>query len=72
MWVFLAIVAIWSNVLVGWGLHRNEGAGRLLMILPIISALSFLLIADIDTPRHGIIQVQPQNLISLAQSIHPK
>ena len=42
------------------------------MILPIISALSFLLIADIDTPRHGIIQVQPQNLISLAQSIHPK
>lgn len=72
VWIFLAIVAIVSNALVGWGLHRDKGAARLLVILPLISALAFLLIADIDTPRHGIIQVQPQNLISLAQSIHPK
>lgn len=72
VWIFLAIVAILSNALVGWGLHHNKGAARLLVILPLISALAFLLIADIDTPRHGIIQVQPQNLISLAQSMHPK
>jgi hypothetical protein len=28
-----------------------------------------LLIADIDAPRQGIIRVQPQNLISLAESL---
>ncbi|WP_059014631.1 hypothetical protein [Mycobacterium sp. M26] len=71
-WVFLGTIAICANVLVGWGVHRRKGAGRLLVVLPLISALSFLLIAEIDSPRHGFIKVQPQNLISLEQSIHPK
>ena len=31
--------------------------------------LSFFLIADIDSPRGGVIRVQPQNLISLSQSL---
>jgi hypothetical protein len=31
--------------------------------------VSFLLIADIDSPRFGIIQVVPQNLLSLQQSL---
>lgn len=71
-WAFLATIAICANVLVGWGVHRRKGAGKLLLILPLISTLSFLLIAEIDTPRHGFIKVLPQNLISLEQSIHPK
>jgi hypothetical protein len=32
--------------------------------------MAFFAIADIDSPRRGIIRVQPQNLISLAQSLH--
>ena len=40
-----------------------------LLIMPIVVALSLLLIADIDSPRRGIIQVVPQNLISTAQSL---
>jgi hypothetical protein len=40
------------------------------MILPLILSIAFFLIADIDGPRGGVIRVHPQNLISLAQSIH--
>ncbi len=68
-WVLLAAIAVCCNVLVGWGFHRRPGAAVLLVILPVVSAVAFMLIADIDTPRHGIIRVQPQNLISLAQSM---
>jgi hypothetical protein len=40
------------------------------MIMPLTVSISFMLIADIDTPRNGIIRVVPQNLISTAQSLH--
>lgn len=70
-WLLLTAVAMCCNMLVGWGFHRGKGVGRLLAILPVLAAFAFMLIADIDTPRHGIIRVQPQNLISLAQSMHP-
>jgi hypothetical protein len=42
----------------------------MLVVLPLVVSVAFMLIADIDTPRHGIIRVVPQNLNSLAQSIH--
>jgi hypothetical protein len=32
--------------------------------------LSFFLIADIDSPRNGLISVQPQNLIILSHSLN--
>jgi hypothetical protein len=32
-------------------------------------SFSFALIADIDSPRGGIVRVMPQNLIALSQSI---
>jgi hypothetical protein len=37
----------------------------LLMTLPLIVAVSFFLIADIDSPRRGVIRVHPQNMESL-------
>lgn len=35
------------------------------LILPLVISFSFMLIADIDSPRGGIIRVKPQNLHSL-------
>jgi len=40
-----------------------------LIILPVILAIAFFLIADIDSPRGGVIRVLPQNLLALSQSI---
>jgi hypothetical protein len=34
-------------------------------------SISFFLIADIDSPRGGVIRVAPQNLVSLAQNLPP-
>ncbi len=68
-WGLMAAVAICCNLLVGYGAHNVKGGAKLLHILPLVVAIAFLLIADIDAPRKGIIRVQPQNLISLAESL---
>jgi hypothetical protein len=49
--------------------RRAQKEGRLLFVLPLVVSVSFFLIADIDSPRSGLIRVQPQNLVSLAQSL---
>jgi hypothetical protein len=56
-------------LLVGYGARHPEAEGFLMLILPIVVSISFFLIADIDSPRGGVILVQPQNLVSLAQSL---
>jgi hypothetical protein len=37
--------------------------------LPLAVSISFFLIADIDSPRRGLIRVLPQNLVSISQSL---
>ncbi len=70
-WGLMAAIAICSSFLVGYGLRRSDMKARLLLVLPLVVAISFFLIADIDSPRSGIIRVRPQNLESLSQSLHP-
>jgi len=62
-WSLMVAIAVVCNVLFGYGTHRVEP--KLLLILPLVVAVSFFLIADIDSPRHGVIRVSPQNLQSL-------
>ena len=68
-WVLMALIAICSNVLVGYGARRAEAERALMVVLPLVVSISFFLIADIDSPRGGVIRVQPRNLVSLAQSL---
>jgi len=68
-WGLMALVAISCNLLFGYGEHR---VGALALVLPLIVSISFLLIADIDTPRAGIIRVLPQNLLALSQTMKPR
>jgi hypothetical protein len=65
-WVLLGTIAVGCNVLVGYSAHRRS---RMLLILPLAVSISFFLIADIESPRGGIVRVQPQNLVSLADSL---
>jgi len=67
-WVLMAIISVFCNVLVGYG--ANGKRAFLFMILPITLSISLFLIADIDSPRNGLIRVHPQNLESLAESLH--
>jgi hypothetical protein len=67
-WILMIVIAIGCNVLVGYGSRSKKAGGKLLPILPLVVAVAFTLIADIESPRHGVIRVIPQNLISLAES----
>jgi len=69
-WRLMAAIAIFCNVLMGFGSHGTKAASRLLLVLPLVVGVAFMLIADIDTPRHGLIRVTPQNLLSLAATLH--
>jgi hypothetical protein len=40
--------------------------------VPLIVATSLFFIADIDSPRAGVIRVIPQNLLSLVDSLGTK
>lgn len=68
-WVLLVLISVGCNMLIGYGAHRRSA---LFIVLPLAVSVSFFLIADIDSPRGGIIRVQPQNLISLAQGLTPQ
>jgi hypothetical protein len=66
-WILMIVVATSCNILLGYGTHRS--GGRMLLVTPVTFALAFFLIADIDSPRSGVIRVKPQNLLSLAESL---
>jgi hypothetical protein len=66
-WSLMFAIALFSTWLIGYGSHRRGVA--LFQVLPLVVSISFLLIADIDSPRRGFILVIPQNLISLSQSL---
>jgi hypothetical protein len=68
-WLLLAVVAIFSNFLAGYNLRSMRAANVRLLLLPLVVSIAFFLIAEIDSPRRGVIQVTPQNLINLADSL---
>jgi hypothetical protein len=68
-WALMGAIAVVCNLLVGFGLQGARSGVKLLPVLPLLNAVAFMLIADIDTPNSGIIRVVRQNLMSLAASL---
>jgi hypothetical protein len=68
-WILMTTIAVGCNLLVGYGSRGAKSGAKLLPVLPLVISIAFMLIADIDAPRRGIITISPQNLISLAQSL---
>jgi hypothetical protein len=64
--MLMFLIAVLSNLLLGYGMHGK--ALVLSIVLPLAVAVSFFLIADIDSPRGGVIRIHPQNLDALATS----
>ena len=63
----MELMAIACNVLLG---YRIVGANpAALLVLPLITSISFYLIADIDSPRTGTIEVVPTNLVLQSQAM---
>lgn len=68
-WWLMVAVAICANLLIGYDSRLAVQRIMRLVILPFILCIAFFAIADIDSPRRGVIRVNPQNLIRLAQSL---
>jgi hypothetical protein len=66
-WVLMIAIGICCNAIFGYNARRARGLLRL-FVMPLIVAVAFFLIADLDSPRGGIIRVVPQNLVSVAGS----
>jgi hypothetical protein len=66
-WILLITISIFCNLLIGYGVRLKSEF--LFLILPIVLSISLFLIADIDSPRRGVIHVRAQNLESLAESL---
>ena len=69
-WALMALMAMVCNAMVGYGARKAAARSGVLLVLPLILSTSFFLIADIDSPRGGIIHVVPQNLLSLSGTLH--
>ena len=69
-WAMMVLMAVSCNLLVGYGEDRK--GSMILFILPIVISIAFFLIADLDSPRGGVIRVHPQNLQAAAQSMQPR
>lgn len=70
-WGLMGVIGLFCHVLVGYGSRSRATERRLLFIFPAFIGIAFAFVADIDAPRHGIIRVSPQNLMSLASSLPP-
>lgn len=68
-WLLMGFVAVACNFLLGYS--EQHTTRTTLLYFPLIPTIRFVLIADIDSPRGGIIRVAPQNLIATARSISP-
>lgn len=68
-WVLLITIAVFCNILIGYGSHSRKSNKVYLFILPLMIATSLTLVADISSPRGGLILIEPQNLILLKQSL---
>jgi hypothetical protein len=68
-WELMAAIALLCTFLLGFDAKKSS---RLkLLVVPLAVSISFLLIADLDSPQGGLIRVSPQNLQVLADSLHP-
>jgi hypothetical protein len=68
-WVLMFLIATCSVILVAVGVTNARAHVYILPVLPVVVSIAFFLIADIDSPRRGIIRVVPQNLLILVDSL---
>jgi hypothetical protein len=68
-WMLMAAIALGCNFMVGISSRKLKAWAGLWLVLPLVVSVSFMLIADIDSPRGGLIRVVPQNLNALLASL---
>src|SRR5208283_4538219 len=60
-WILMLVIAICANLMFGYGARRTRAGVIHALVLPLVLSIAFFLVADIDSPRRGVIRVKPQN-----------
>jgi hypothetical protein len=68
-WWLMGLIAVMCNLMLGYTARHLRSRVILLSVLPLVVGVAFFLIADIDSPRGGIIHVAPQNLLALRATL---
>lgn len=66
-WGMMGVIAAFASALIGNGAHTKQTVR--LPIFPLVIAIAFFFIADLDSPYGGFIRVSPKDLVSLANSL---
>ena len=66
-WLLMGAIAVCAAAMMGYT-TRSPGP-RWFIVFPLIIALSFFLIADLDSARRGVIPVLPENIIATQASL---
>jgi hypothetical protein len=67
-WTLMILIAVVCNLMLGFAVRHLKSSVGLLSVLPVVVAIAFYLIADIDSPRSGFIHIKPQNLLALVDT----
>jgi hypothetical protein len=67
-WALMGLIAVLCNLMLGF-MTGTDKSRAFLGILPLVTAIAFFLIADIDSPNSGLIHIVPQNLLALAATL---
>lgn len=68
-WILIGLIAVFSNLLVGYTSRCVEHASFGLLILPVLVSCSLALIAHLDSPYGSVIPVVPRNLVRIVDSM---
>ena len=69
-WALMGLIAILCNLMLGVSARHVEERS-VLFVLPLVTAIAFFLIADIDSPAGGgVIHVTPENLVDVGKLMH--
>jgi hypothetical protein len=64
-WLLMFVIAVFCNAMIGFAEGKLKRRLVMPIILPVLVSISFYMIADIDSPRSGLVLVVPRNLLSL-------
>ncbi|CAM4218459.1 hypothetical protein [Kerstersia similis] len=68
-WAILLMFGLCSSFMIGYNIRGREGSNLLILTFPVITALALFLIAEIDVPGRGLIQVVPSNLEAITVTL---
>ena len=68
-WILMLTIAAAANIMLGYSANPDRRGKLFLLVMPTLIAIAFLMVAEIDSPRGGIIQIHPENLKALADTL---